>query len=311
MNTPESAGFPAVDVAGLRKTFGARVALAGLTLRLAPGRVFGAVGSNGGGKTTALRILAGLLAADAGRGQILGLDLRAQRGRLRHRVGYMTQQPSLYQELSVQENLLARARLFGVTHPRRRVEESLAEFGLRPFARERVGHLSGGWTRRVQFAATLVPKPKVLLLDEPTAGLDAETSRHLWEWTVDLAARGTTVVISTHDLTEASRCHAIGIFVGGTVVAQGSADAVVAGSGVRVFRIAASPVDPVAFSARLPGLICTRRGGLHHDLIFRGDVPLQTARLLQAAGFAPEAVPPTLEDAILAFARQTSTHERV
>lgn len=192
MSTPEGspAGEWPVDVVNLRKRFGATTALADLSLQLGPGQVFGAVGANGGGKTTALRILAGLLPADAGGGRVLGVDLRAHPARLRGSVGYLTQHHPLHRDLTVGENLLARARVYAVADPRRRVAELLGQFGLERFARERVGRLSGGWGRRAQFAATLVLAPRLLLLDEPTAGLDLATSRHLWESVVELAAGG-------------------------------------------------------------------------------------------------------------------------
>ena len=205
MSMPEE-DCPRVDVTGLRKTFGGKVALADFSLSLGRGKIFGAVGANGGGKTTALRLLAGLLPATAGRGRVLGVDLRTHPSRLRERVGYMTQHYSLYRDFTVSENLLARARIYGVPDPRARVSELLDRFRLERFARERVARLSGGWIRRAQFAATLIPDSPVLLLDEPTAGLDLETSRHLWESIVELAARGTTVIVSTHDLAEAGRC---------------------------------------------------------------------------------------------------------
>ena len=225
MNTPDPAvpGSP-VEVSGLRKTFGTKVALAGFSLRLGRGEIFGAVGANGGGKTTALRLLAGLLPADAGQGRVLGVDLRAHPARLRTSVGYMTQHGSLYRDFTVTENLWARARIYGIAEPRQRVAELLARFDLARFAQERVGRLSGGWIRRVQFAVTLVPAPQLLLLDEPTAGLDLETGRHLWESLVELAAAGTTILVSTHDLTEAGRCDQVGVFVEGEVVAEGTVE---------------------------------------------------------------------------------------
>src|SRR6266436_4936856 len=156
MSTPNEPEAP-VDVAGLRKQFGDKVALADFSLRLNRGKIFGAVGANGGGKTTALRLLAGLLPADGGQGRVLGVDLRARPSQLRNRVGYMTQHYSLYRDFTVSENLMARARIYGVPNPRARVSELLDRFRLERFARERVARLSGGWIRRAQFAATLIP----------------------------------------------------------------------------------------------------------------------------------------------------------
>ena len=272
-------------------------------LGLGRGQVFGAVGANGGGKTTALRLLAGLLPADAGRGRVLGVDLRAQPAQLRGRVGYMTQHHSLYRDLTVAENLLARARIYGVADPRRRVAALLDQFALGRFARERVGRLSGGWMRRAQFAATLVPEPRLLLLDEPTAGLDLETSRHLWASVVELAAGGTTVIVSTHDLIEAGRCDEVGVFVEGEVVARGTVEEVIRRSGVRVGRIPATEasVDLPALRAAVPELAFPRPGARHHDLIFRGEPTVRSLAWLQARGLSPQPVDPTLEDAMSVF----------
>lgn len=302
MSTPE--GPPdggkefAVNVSGLRKSFGARVALADLTLQLGRGQIFGAVGANGGGKTTALRLLAGLLPPDAGSGRILGVDLRAQPGRLRECVGYMTQHHSLYQDLTVTENLLARARIYAVADPHRRVAELLARFGLERFARERVGRLSGGWMRRTQFAATLVPEPRLLLLDEPTAGLDLETGRHLWESVVELAAGGTTVIVSAHDLAEAGRCDAVGVFMEGRVVMRGTVEEVVQRSGVRVGRIPAGAVDLPALRAAVPELAFARLGARHHDLVFRQEPGPRSLAWMRARDLLPEPREPGLEDAM-------------
>ena len=312
MSTPEApaAGGDAwpIDVAHLGKRFGAKVALADLFLRVGRGQIFGAVGANGGGKTTTLRLLAGLLPADTGSGRVLGVDLRAQPARLRGCVGYMTQHHSLYRDLTVTENLLARARIYGVPDPRGRVAELLDQFGLARFARERVGRLSGGWTRRTQFAATLVPAPRLLLLDEPTAGLDLETSRHLWESVVGLATGGTTVVVSTHDLVEAGRCDAVGVFVEGTMVAEGTVAEVIRRSGVRVVRIRAPGVEGAAWRADVPGLIFVRSGSRHHDLVFRGEPDPGSLAWLQSREVPPQPVEPTLEDAMSVFVHHPADH---
>ena len=299
MNTPE----PTIEVSGLRKCFGARVALADFTLQLRPGEIYGAVGANGGGKTTALRLLAGLLPADGGRGQVLGVDLRARPARLRAQIGYMTQGHSLYGDLTVEENLLARARVYGVPSPRQRVDALLDEHGLRRFARERVRHLSDGWARRAQFAATLVPAPRVLLLDEPTAGLDLPTRQSLWEAVVALAADGTTAVVSTHDLGEAARCHLVGVFVEGEVVAHGAAEDIVAKSGARVVRVPAAGLDLAEARAGLPGLAAARQGVRHCELIFRGEVPAGAVGWLRDRNLSPQPMEPTLEDALSILVR--------
>ena len=201
-------------------------------------------GQNGGGKTTALEFLAGLLPADAGWGRVLGVRTCARHPDwLRARVGYMTQHHSLYRDLTVEENLLARARVYSVADPRRRVARLLDEHGLERFARERVGRLSGGWMRRAQFAAALVPSPRLLLLDEPTAGLDLPTSQQLWASVAELAAAGVTMLVSTHDLSEANRCDVIGVFVEGEIVADGAVEDVIRRSAAVVVRVPTAGLD--------------------------------------------------------------------
>ena len=301
MSMREPAHELPIDVAHLRKRFGEKIALADFNLRLQHGQIFGAVGANGGGKTTALRILAGLLPADAGSGRVLGVDLRANPSHLRARVGYMTQHHSLYGDLTVAENLLARARIYSVIDPQARVAALLAQFDLEKFAHQRVVRLSGGWKRRVQFAATLVPQPRLLLLDEPTAGLDLETSRHLWDAIAELAGEGTTIVMSTHDLVEAARCELIGVFVEGEVIAMGTPEEVIERSAVRVQRLATARVDLASMRAAFPELAFVRRGTRHHDLVFRGELPPLSLAWFRSRNLPLQAVEPTLEDAMSVY----------
>jgi len=304
MNTPEPADGDtglAVDISGLRKSFGSKVALADVALRLDRGQIYGAVGANGGGKTTALRIIAGLLPADAGRGQVLGVDLRVHPAWLRARVGYMTQHYSLYRDLTVEENLLARARVYGVADPRRRVARLLNEYGLERFARERVGRLSGGWMRRAQFAAALVPSPRLLLLDEPTAGLDLPTSQQLWACVAELAAAGVAVLVSTHDLNEANRCDVIGVFAEGEIVAAGAVEDVIRRSGAVVVRVPTADLDSASVRTDLPGVAVVRWGARQCDLVFRGEIPSAALRWMQDRNLSSQAAEPTLEDAVSVF----------
>jgi len=310
MSTPNEREAP-VDVVGLRKQFGDKVALADFSLRLHRGKIFGAVGANGGGKTTALRLLAGLLPADGGQGRVLGVDLRARPSQLRNRVGYMTQHYSLYRDFTVSENLMARARIYGVTDPQARVTQLLALFRLDRFAQERVGRLSGGWMRRAQFAATLVPQPPLLLLDEPTAGLDLETSRQLWDCIIELAERGTSIIVSTHDLAEAARCNDMGVFVEGEVVAHGTVEQVIEHSAARVLRVKALVVDATALCRDLPGLAFFRRGTRHHHLVFRGDPPVSALSLLKTRKLVPRKVEATLEDAMSVLVNPQPERQRV
>ena len=202
----EAAGTPRIDVAGLGKSFGGQRAIAGFDLRVTGGELIVLVGANGGGKTTSLRMLAGLIAPDAGTGDVLGRDVRQPQRADRARIGFMTQRIGLYPELTVRDNLMFRARMHGLDRAGARVDEAISVHGLARYAAARAAHLSVGWARRVQFAATLLHAPPLLLLDEPTAGLDPVTREDIWEQLAALADAGHSVIVSTHDLAEAERC---------------------------------------------------------------------------------------------------------
>jgi ABC-2 type transport system ATP-binding protein len=205
---------PVIDVAGLSRSFGGRVVVRDIAMRIDQGQVIGLVGANGGGKTTTLRMLAGLLRPSSGSGTVLGADITRPGEARRRQIGYMTQSLALYPELTVAENLGFRARI-QCGGKLDAVSDVADNYGLAHVMSARVSTLSGGWARRVQFAATVIHRPVLLLLDEPTAGLDAKTRQDMWSWIAELAASGSSVVISTHDLHEAERCPLIIHFRGG------------------------------------------------------------------------------------------------
>ena len=225
----------AIDVRGLRKSFGARAVVQGLDLRVAKGQICGFLGANGSGKTTTLRMLCGLLTPDAGEGTCLGLDVRRDAPRIRRRVGYMTQRFSFYEDLTVQENLDFVARLYELPDRARRIDAVLERAGLTDRRTQLAGELSGGWKQRLALAACVLHEPELLLLDEPTAGVDPKARREFWDLIHALAAEGITVLVSTHYMDEAERCHRIVYLSGGTLVVEGSAAEVVAHSGLITF----------------------------------------------------------------------------
>src|SRR5258708_6588948 len=210
---------PMVAVEDISKRYGRRTAVAGVTLTLRAGEICGFIGANGGGKTTTLRMLAGILKPDGGRGRVLGFDLVRESAKIRERVGYMSQRLSLYAELSVFENLRFRADIYGLSDARRAAEAAIGKFGLSPCARSPAGSLSGGWARRLQLAASLVHSPQLVLLDEPTAGLDSAARPEVWHRVEGLAAAGAGVIVSAHGLAEAERCSRAAIFGDGQIVA--------------------------------------------------------------------------------------------
>ncbi len=197
---------PVLAVNELAKNYGKKTVISGVTLTVEPGEIVALVGANGGGKTTTLRMLVGLLSPDAGAGQVLGRDVRSPETADRASIGYMTQRVALYPELSVLQNLQFRAAIFALPDAKSRIDEMVDRFGLAPYIKARADSLSGGWARRVQFASSLMNKPTLLLLDEPPAGLDSITKRNIWGHLHELAAGGTGIVISTHDLIEAEQC---------------------------------------------------------------------------------------------------------
>jgi ABC-2 type transport system ATP-binding protein len=195
----------AIDVAGLNKSFGDKHVVQDLSIQVAEGRICGFLGPNGSGKTTTLRMLCGLLTPDSGRGTCLGFDILSEADQIKRRTGYMTQRFSLYEDLSIAENLEFTARVYGLDRRPQRVSEALEHLGLDSRRNQLAGTLSGGWKQRLALAAATLHEPKLLLLDEPTAGVDPKARRTFWDEIHGLAAQGLTVLVSTHYMDEAER----------------------------------------------------------------------------------------------------------
>ncbi len=210
-----------VAVEGLAKHYRGRTAVSGISVALPPGTVHGFLGANGAGKTTTLRMLAGILPPDKGQGHVLGFDIGTCYREIRKHVGYAAQRLSLYADLSVLDNLLFRARLHDLVTPLAAVETMIHNFGLEAHVGQRAGTLSGGWARRLQIAAALVHRPRLILLDEPTAGLDALASQDLWRRIKLFTTAGCAVIVNTHDLSEAARCDTISLFHEGGIAVRG------------------------------------------------------------------------------------------
>ncbi|MBU2117532.1 MAG: ABC transporter ATP-binding protein, partial [Alphaproteobacteria bacterium] len=230
-----SAG-PAIDVRGLNKSFGALHAVRDFGITVQRGRICGFLGPNGAGKTTTLRMLCGLLTPDGGEGTVLGLDVIRQARAIKTRVGYMTQKFSLYEDLSIEQNLTFTARVHSLDRRRERVDAAIARLGLEARRRQLAGTLSGGWKQRLALAGSTLHQPDLLLLDEPTAGVDPEARRTFWDEIHTLAADGMTVLVSTHYMDEAERCHEIAYIAGGRTLARGTAEEVIDRSGLITFH---------------------------------------------------------------------------
>ncbi|MGN6685611.1 MAG: ABC transporter ATP-binding protein, partial [Devosia sp.] len=195
-----------IDVRGLTKRFGERIVVDHFDIRVPRGAIYGFLGPNGSGKTTTIRMLCGLLTPDEGEGTCLGLDVRHDAGRIKEAVGYMTQKFSYYEDLTIRENLDFVARMYRLDRRRERVDAALRDLGLADRSRQLAGSLSGGWKQRLALTACLLHDPQLLLLDEPTAGVDPKARRDFWDEIRRLSARGVTVLVSTHSMDEAVQC---------------------------------------------------------------------------------------------------------
>jgi ABC-2 type transport system ATP-binding protein len=236
----------AIDVEGLTKSFGTKVVVDNLTMRVGRGRIQGFLGPNGSGKTTTIRMLCGLLTPDSGRGSCLGYDIRTQQDEIKRRVGYMTQGFSLYRDLTIRENLEFVARIYGLEDPRGAAQRALERLGLEQRADQLAGELSGGWKQRLALGACILPSPSLLLLDEPTAGVDPKARRDFWDEIHHLATQGLTVLVSTHYMDEAERCHEVAYIADGRLLTSGAIADIVARSGLSTFVVAGPDLDALA-----------------------------------------------------------------
>jgi ABC-2 type transport system ATP-binding protein len=240
----------AIDVRGVTKKFGTRTVVNDIAMQVRPGEIYGFLGPNGSGKTTFLRMLCGLLKPDAGSGHCLGLDFRRESAEIKKRVGYMTQKFSFYEDLTIEENLDFIARLYEVPQRQTAVEKSLERLGMVERRTQLAGTLSGGWKQRLALAACLIHEPQLLLLDEPTAGVDPKARRDFWEEIHKLAAEGLTFLITTHYMDEASRCHRLGYIAYGNLLAHGTVAEVVKAASLTTWEVAGENLPALADKIR-------------------------------------------------------------
>jgi ABC-2 type transport system ATP-binding protein len=245
----------AIEVKGLCKSFGTRRVVNNLALKVRRGEIYGFLGPNGSGKTTTIRMMCGLLTPDAGSGQCLGYDILSQSALIKRHVGYMTQKFTLYEDLTIRENLDFVARVYGMAQRRERVTASLERLGLLARANQLAGVLSGGWKQRLALAACLLHDPKVLLLDEPTAGVDPTARRDFWEQIHQLSAEGMTTLVSTHYMDEAERCHRLAYIAYGNLLADGTVSEVIANSALTTWVVSGSQLWELQTRLKnLPGI---------------------------------------------------------
>ena len=258
-----------IDVHGLTKKFDGRAVVRNLSLQVKRGTIYGFLGPNGSGKTTTIRMLCGLLTPDEGTGTCLGYDIRTETEKIKRQIGYMTQRFSLYQDLSVKENLEFVARIYGMPQPAKAAREMIEHLGLTGREDQIAGLLSGGWKQRLALGACTLPHPQLLLLDEPTAGVDPKARREFWNEIHALAARGLTALVSTHYMDEAERCHEIAYIAYGELLAHGTVDEVVRQSNLTTYSVTGEGLVQLAARAGEKARRRQRRAVRHEPARFR------------------------------------------
>jgi ABC-2 type transport system ATP-binding protein len=291
----------AIDVHGLNKSFGDKHVVQDVSIQLDEGRICGFLGPNGSGKTTTLRMLCGLLTPDSGSGEALGFDIIRQADEVKRRTGYMTQRFSLYEDLTIAENLQFIARVYDLDRRRERVDAALERLGLASRRNQLAGTLSGGWKQRLALAAATLHEPQLLLLDEPTAGVDPKARRTFWDEIHALAAEGLTVLVSTHYMDEAERCHEIAYISYGRLIARGTAAEVVANSGLATFRGEGPNADRLAHElAQKPGVGSAAAFGTAIHVSGEDRAALEAAIApYRGQGYHWTEAEPTLEDVFI------------
>jgi ABC-2 type transport system ATP-binding protein len=291
-----------IDVVNLNKRFGDKHVVKDLALKVREGEIFGFLGPNGSGKTTSIRMLCGLLTPDSGQGTCLGFDVIKDSAAIKRQVGYMTQRFSLWEDLTIGENLDFIARMFGMKNRNAAVEQALESLGLSGRRSQLAGTLSGGWKQRLALASCLLHQPKLLLLDEPTAGVDPKARRDFWEEIHRLSEAGITVLASTHYMDEAERCHRLAYISYGQLLASGTAEEVVARQNLHTWEISGSGTQGLAERLRqLPGAEQVASFGATLHVSGKDEATLQASLngFVQGTVLRLTAVAPSLEDAFI------------
>jgi len=306
-------GVTVIEARALTRRFGDLIAVDSVDLRVRRGEIFGCLGPNGSGKSTLMRMLLGLLEPSAGEALVLGCRMPADAERLRPHVGYMTQRFSLYEDLSVEENLDFAGEIFGLSRRRRRerVDSAIADAGMQRYRAMRAATLSGGWKQRLALAAATIHQPELLLLDEPTAGVDPQSRRRFWEKLFQLASQGATILVSTHYMDEAVRCHRLCMLRDGRRVAVGTPRRLTSSLDRRIVEVRTAQTDAAIHLLSGSPLVAsvTQLGDTAHVLLSSGAPPpeecaVQLSALVTAGGLrVTEATPgdATLEDVFVAI----------
>jgi ABC-2 type transport system ATP-binding protein len=301
---------PAIDVRGLNKSFGEKHVVNNLSLQVQPGEIFGFLGPNGSGKTTSIRMMCGLLTPDSGDGSCLGYDILTQSEQIKRNVGYMTQRFSFWEDLSIRENLDFVARVYEMPNRREAVEQALVGLGLNDRAEQLAGQLSGGWKQRLALAACMLHQPRLLLLDEPTAGVDPTARRDFWEELHRLAGHGISVLVSTHYMDEAERCHKLAFIANGRLLVQGTATEVVDSQRLNTWSIHGEHLAALCDRLRgMPGVDQTVVFGssLHATGHDAAALRASVTEAASAAGFLAKPIDTGIEDVFIYLMNKSST----
>jgi ABC-2 type transport system ATP-binding protein len=302
----------AIDVHGLTKRFDGRTVVNNVSMTVPRGSIYGFLGPNGSGKTTTIRMLCGLLTPDEGEGTCLGYNIRTEADTIKRHVGYMTQRFSLYQDLSVSENLEFVARLYAMPDPVGAARDMIKRLGLDGREAQLAGELSGGWKQRLALGACTLPGPQLLLLDEPTAGVDPKARRTFWDEIHALSAEGLTVLVSTHYMDEAERCHDIAYIAYGQLIARGTAEEILKSVGLATWEGEGPGIDRLSPEiAALPGVESAAPFGLTLHVSGTDEAKLEEAlQPYRREPFVWTRTEPTLEDAFIHLMSQSEDNFR-
>lgn len=298
-----------IDVQGLRKCFDNKVVVNGVDLCVKKGEVFGFLGPNGSGKTTTIRMLCGLLTPDGGGGTCLGFDVLTQAKKIKQQVGYMTQKFSFYTDLSIEENLNFIAGVYGISNRRQCVEQALASLGMSERRKQLTGSLSGGWKQRVALAACLLHRPALLLLDEPTAGVDPISRRSFWDQIHLLSEQGITTLVSTHYMDEAARCTRLAYLAYGELLVTGTVNEVINATQLITFQITGKVTTALLQEIKkINGVTQAALFGSEIHACGYDKAEIETGLVAVAASHSIvwQEIPTTLEDAFISLVQKTT-----
>lgn len=302
----------AIEVNNLSKKFGSKIAVDNLSLKIKKGEIFGFLGPNGSGKTTSIRMLCGLLTPDGGNGQALGHDIVTESTLIKQKIGYMTQRFGLYDDLTIKENLFFIGRIYQMKNLASRVKNTLEQLGLSARKNQLASSLSGGWKQRLALAACMLHEPELLLLDEPTAGVDPKARRDFWEEIHILAAQGVTFLVSTHYMDEAERCHQLGYICYGKLLATGTPKQLVENTPFYTWKVSGENLNALALSLqKQPGIeMITRFGAEIHIIGANADALAHTLEpYLANPHYVIQPVKPLLEDVFIYLMKPDTSSE--